>query len=74
MCCIPLPLHGNIKFTNTNLDDSFIYSDTELPSHSRDWPRQHILPLRLDSQVVIRRGENLEGKTMVMINITVARR
>jgi hypothetical protein len=45
-----------------------------LPSHARDWPRQHILPLRSDSQVVIWHGENLVGKTTVMLIITVARK
>jgi hypothetical protein len=43
-------------------------------SHARDWSRQHILPLRLDSQVVSQRGKNLVGKTTVMLNITVARK
>jgi hypothetical protein len=34
------------------------------PSHARDWSRQHILPLRLDSRVVTRSGENLVGKPL----------
>jgi hypothetical protein len=37
------------------------------PSHARDWSRQHILPLRLDSRVVTRNGENLIGKTTELV-------
>jgi hypothetical protein len=36
-------------------------------SRARDWSRQHILPLRLDSQVVIHSGENLIGKTTELV-------
>jgi hypothetical protein len=45
------------------------------PSHARDWSRQHILPLRLDSQVVVRSGENLIGKTteLVLTRTTIQR-
>jgi hypothetical protein len=79
---IPFRFCRNLNFSerteNRRLNESgrFVHpfirgSLIHMFSHIREWLRQHILPLRLDSLVVCDSGENLDRKTTDSLIVTM---